>query len=1746
MLSAWLRSVSLRAVLFASLLSAVACGRIGYDVDDRDGGVTIDGPLPTDMRIEVDAADDAEPADLGSDATPDADADAGVDAGVDMGPVPAVLVTPTTGLVTDETGDRASFTIVLASMPTLDVVIELSVDDDTEGSVEPARVTFTPSNWNAPQTVDAIGADDELADGDVLYNVVTSVTARADPAYDALAVDDVAITNADNDTAGFELSRTSGLITGERGESDFFSIALRAQPSADVTIALASDSLDEASVSPDSVTFTTDNWASPQAVEVIGVDDDVADGTQTFTIETAPATSTDLAFSGLDADDVSGSNLDDDIPAVYVSDVTGLVTTESGGTAMFTVVLGSQPTADVQIPVVSLDTSEGTVSTSMLTFTATSWSTPQAVTVTGANDDLVDGNQLFTVTLEPASSADPAYDAIAVASVVLTNTDDDTAAFIVTPDENLVTTEGGGTATFTITLTAQPIASVIFSISSSDLTEATVSPTTVVIAPGTWNMPRTVTVTGVNDALSDGDQPYTITVDLSASGDGDYAPLPSVDVSGVNVDDETPGINVTPTSGLTTTEGLAATTFSVRLNSIPSGNVVVTFVSDDLTEGTVSPANVTITPGTWSTPRTITVTGVNDNVDDGDIVYHIITDASTSVDGVYAAINPSDVTLVNTDNDTAGVTVTPTSGLVTTEAGAAATFSVVLTSQPTNTVNIALSSSDLTEGTVSPATLAFTTGDWNVPRTVTVTGVNDALIDGDIPFSIVTGAATSADATYNGFAVDDVSVTNQDNDVGGVVITPTSGLVTTEAGGSASFTAVLGTAPTADVTLSLSSSDATEGSVAPASITFTTANWNIPQTVTATGVDDVAADGTVAYSIITSTTSSTDGAFNALPVADVSVSNTDNDTAGATVTPTVGISTTESGGTASFTVVLAAQPSANVTISVASNDLTEGTVSAASLTFTSFNWNVAQTITVTGVDDGLADGTISYQVILGAMSSADLAFNGVAVTDVSLTNTDNDSANVLVAPTAGLTTTEAGGTASFFLVLSAAPSASVSVALATSDSTEGTVSPASVTFTTGNWNVSQMVTVTGVDDAAVDGNIAYTIVTGAASSTDPIYNGRVVADVSVTNTDNDIVGITVTPTSGLVTTEALGTATFTIVLNSQPSANVVVAFASSDSTEGTVSPVSVLFTTANWSTPRTITITGVNDSIADGNVAYTIVTSAASSADPNYNLFAIADVSVTNTDNEVVGVQYFGTPVRVTDGGNSKTFTLRLTAQPSGDVTVGFTSSDLTEGTISPASLTFTTANWNTVQGITVTGVVDGIADGDQTFSIVSAPMVAAGMDAFDGYDPPDVAVTGHDVEDRRCVSCDNTYQPVATASGLGARAMSSDGRYALFRSTANFLVGDVGSGPKLYLRDRLSGLAGGVSTRVDLTSGGAPSVTLASIYDASMSPDARYVCFATYASDILPGDTNGSVDVYLRDRTMGTVERVSIRDDEAQIPLGGALCHVSDDGRYVLFGTGSNGMISSVNDTNNNPDYYLRDRMAGTTTRVTLKDTGVQGGYTQSPWMSPDGRYVTFLADTSFAAPAGSGWHVYRRDVVAGTTIAIDVNTAGTIGNNGLSTTYQEGPMSSDGRYVVFSSPATNLVAGDTNGVADIFMRDTTMSITTRVSVTDAGAQNASATTGACAISTDGRYVGFFTAGALVAEDTNAGTDAYVRDVVGGHTYLISRDRDGLPLAAGAGGTELSFSDDMSSMLVYSTSGSLIGYDVNSVEDAFVLPFAH
>ena len=185
-------------------------------------------------------------------------------------------------------------------------------------------------------------------------------------------------------------------------------------------------------------------------------------------------------------------------------------------------------------------------------------------------------------------------------------------------------------------------------------------------------------------------------------------------------------------------------------------------------------------------------------------------------------------------------------------------------------------------------------------------------------------------------------------------------------------------------------------------------------------------------------------------------------------------------------------------------------------------------------------------------------------------------------------------------MLDAQPTADVTVGLTSNDATEGTVLPASLTFTSANWNTAQTVTVTGVNDDLDDGDIAYSIVTAAATSADVNYNGLNAADVSGDEHRQRRVGHHRLDISG-PTTEAGGTATFTVVLDAQPTADVTVGLSSSDATEGTVLPASLTFTSANWNTAQTVTVTGVNDDIDDGDIAYSIVTAAATSADANYN-----------------------------------------------------------------------------------------------------------------------------------------------------------------------------------------------------------------------------------------------------------------------------------------------------------------------------------------------------------------------------------------------------------------------------------------------------------------------------------------------------------------------------------------------------------------
>ena len=229
---------------------------------------------------------------------------------------------------------------------------------------------------------------------------------------------------------------------------------------------------------------------------------------------------------------------------------------------------------------------------------------------------------------------------------------------------------------------------------------------------------------------------------------------------------------------------------------------------------------------------------------------------------------------------------------------------------------------------------------------------------------------------------------------------------------------------------------------------------------------------------------------------------------------------------------------------------------------------------------------------------------------------------IAVSPTSGLSTKEDGTSASFSISVGLPPTADVTIPLSSSDTTEGTA-PVSVVLPAGSTSAVP-VTVSGVDDSIVDGNIGYTIVTGDPTSGDAAYGGLTagdVADVSVVNQDDDVAGIIAGPPTGLTTTEGGGTATIFVSLDASPTADVIVPLTSSDPSEGTV-PASVTLPAGSSSaSPVAVTVTGVDDAVLDGDVPYTIITGDPTSADAAYNALGggdVNDVTVTNRDNEVI------------------------------------------------------------------------------------------------------------------------------------------------------------------------------------------------------------------------------------------------------------------------------------------------------------------------------------------------------------------------------------------------------------------------------------------------------------------------------------------------------------------------------------------------
>ena len=351
----------------------------------------------------------------------------------------------------------------------------------------------------------------------------------------------------------------------------------------------------------------------------------------------------------------------------------------------------------------------------------------------------------------------------------------------------------------------------------------------------------------------------------------------------------------------------------------------------------------------------------------------------------------------------------------------------------------------------------------------------------------------------------------------------------------------------------------------------------------------------------------------------------------------------------------------------------------------------------------------------------------------------------------------------------------------------------------------------------------------------------------------------------------------------------------------------------------------------------------------------------------------------------------------------------------------------------------------------------------------------------------------LASVSTVGAQgnqdspyppSISGDGRFVAFVSNAtNLVAGDTNGDTDVFVRDRQTGTtervsrsSGGAQGNGDSGTGGYPSI----------SDDGRFVAFSSLATNLVAGDTNGVEDIFVHDRQTGTTERVSVSTGGTEGNGPTSFCAISADGRYVGFGCSASNLVPG--DTNGFWDVFLRDRTAGTTTLVSVSFSGgptsFSAGVLVAPRVSGDGRYVLFES-AAFDIVAGDANGVrdfFVRDLVAGTTELVSVSTGGVQANFGPSISFVA-DMTPDGRFVTWSSKASNLVAGDTNGLEDVFVRDRQLGTTERWSVSTSGVEaNAESISGT--LSDDGRRFMFQSlATNLVTGDTNAAMDAFLRD---------------------------------------------------------------
>ena len=971
-------------------------------------------------------------------------------------------------LTVNEAGaTSATYTVVLNSEPAHTVTITPDIGTSTDVTFTPEFLTFLPSQWADEKTVTVTAFDDRIDEGVSEIVQIThsanQMTQEPDVAdYTGVTVASVDVEVTDNDTAGVEIVSS---LTVDEGSTGTIAVKLTSAPSDIVAVALSTTSADFR-VTSGATLFSSTNWDTVQNVTVTPTDD--SDGADEIggTIRQSLVTSADPKYGGLHMSTIAVTVRDDDSPSLGV--IGGSFGfndfSEDGGAGSFTVGLSVQPTGgDVTVTITSNRTGVVTVDTdtvttgdqNTLTFTDMTWNTAQTVTVTAVNDDIDNplDRRIARLTLTP-SGAD--YEGITPHTIAYRVRDDDTREVVVSDSE--ITIEEDDSGIYTIVLKSQPTADVTITVHDPDETPSSyveLDVESLIFTPENWATPQDGELSVDRDYVDDATVTETFTHSISG---GDYGSVEVADIKVIvgNLDER--GVRISDTSfstisSLSILEGREGV-YYILLDSTPSGPLTINIMSSDATIATVDPISVTIDPDVvgfdWQDEVIFTVTAVNNDIDHpADQMVNILHSVTGANDYAVNNVTIRSLEVTVTDNDTRAIVLPRLT--ITINEGGTERLPVKLKTRPvsgTVTVTATITGTGTyDEATALPARLIFNTSNWDAVQIITLSNPQDR-VDEEQTTATLTLDPSGSD--YELLADLEVALTlNDDNDTRGVIISqaPTS---LNEGFGGGSYRISLNSQPTDDVTITITMEDSDSDSLDDAmlektSFTFTPSNWNNPQTVRITPVDDDVDDDGESVTFHHGVTGGDYGANNVTAISRT-VGIGDNDMRGVTVRPmtsaTAPLSVPEfiAGQAAGdnereYTVKLDSQPTADVTITITKTGETSLSADSVSLTFRTPEWDMPQMVTVTAADDDNhasgEEAVFAHSVSSGGDYKRTPA---LAIDSVIAATVDTDSPNVLIS--AGALDFDEGADDTYDIRLTTDPQATVTVHIEVQDADE--------------------------------------------------------------------------------------------------------------------------------------------------------------------------------------------------------------------------------------------------------------------------------------------------------------------------------------------------------------------------------------------------------------------------------------------------------------------------------------------------------------------------------------------------------------------------------------------------------------------------------------------------------------------------------------------------------------------------------------